>query len=444
MTHQTKMPSSPPVKHLIKRFFKHLDLPKGFAVRSKHPAKNGRTQRSSTATDDEGDVSIPADILMHPGSLARDPGLEVSTNLSSTRSFGRHASDMAQTFLPFVLAVAGPIPLAGAPVKAAIGGLLEIFQAMDRRSQNKVDLESLTSRLNCLHDDLCNAPRAQDRGEQFRREKLISMLQNTSAQLTELRERCLAYPSVTQDIAACFTNIDRHMADYLVWSQMQIGDDMHKVLVHLGRQEQSLMRIESVFFRGQSSVGPNVTLGFVTLVDATGHLHPIPMGVCDSFEQFNEMLQVLFKHNTIEAQIQRRYMEQGEYDLCIDDDTQVTRLTSHGWPSIEEGTKIVMRITIKQQKPSGLNYKCHFCGAVNHFGDGSIMYSFQRQAGCSIDCRICKRRFQISREYSGPWLGTRSSNIDSNAMTDAEMHLIRNFHVQQTLEVRDLAFELLT
>ncbi|KAG1732737.1 hypothetical protein EDB19DRAFT_2041403 [Suillus lakei] len=259
MTHQTKMPSSPPVQHLIKRFFKHLDLPKGFTVRSKHPTKNGHTQRSSTATDNEGDVSIPADILtVHPGSLARDPGLEVSTNLSSTRSFGCHVSDMAQTFLPFILAVAGPIPLAGAPVKAAIGGLLEIFQAMDYAAKHP-------------------------------------------AQLTELHEHCLAYPSVTQDIAACFTNIDRHMADYLVWSQMQIGDDMHKVLVHLGRQEQSLMRIESVFFRGQSSVGPNVTLGFVTLVDATGHLHPIPMGVCDSFEQFNEMLQVLFKHNTIKA-----------------------------------------------------------------------------------------------------------------------------------------------
>ncbi|KAG1719722.1 hypothetical protein EDB19DRAFT_631200 [Suillus lakei] len=145
------------------------------------------------------------------------------------------------------------------------------------------------------------------------------MLRDTSATLTELRERCPAYPSVTQDIAACFTNIDRHMADYLVWSQMQSGDDMHEVLAHLGRQEESLMRIESVFFRGQS-----VTLGFVTLVDATGHLHPIPMGVCDSFERFNEMLQLLFKHNSIEARLQRRYMEQGEYNLCIDGDKQVT------------------------------------------------------------------------------------------------------------------------
>lgn len=49
-------------------------------------------------------------------------------------------------------------------------------------------------------------------------------------------------------------------------------------------EHEILMRFGSVFFPVQSLVGPIVTLGVVTLVDATGRLHPIPMDVCDSFE----------------------------------------------------------------------------------------------------------------------------------------------------------------
>ncbi|KAG1727009.1 hypothetical protein EDB19DRAFT_1833223 [Suillus lakei] len=200
---------SPTLESLIKGFFKHLDLPKGFAVRSKHPAKTGGAQRSSTAThdSDEDDHFIPTDIPMHPSSLARDPGLKVSTNSSSARSFGRvslahDASDMAQTLLPFVLAIAGPIPLAGAPVKAAI---------------------------------------------------------DTSAKLTELRKRCLTgtYPSVTQDIARCFTKIDHYMAEYLVvfyslkilLCRMQNQDDICAMLAMLQiqheRQQEIPMRTKS-------------------------------------------------------------------------------------------------------------------------------------------------------------------------------------------------------
>ncbi|KAG2035136.1 hypothetical protein BDR03DRAFT_1012830 [Suillus americanus] len=57
-----------------------------------------------------------------------------------------------------------------------------------------------------------------------------------------------------------------------------------------------------------------VTLGCATLVDATGHEHAISVTFCASFQQLNDMLQVLFKRESIEAQIQRRYMEQGQHD----------------------------------------------------------------------------------------------------------------------------------
>lgn len=193
---------------------------------------------------------------------------------------------------------------------------------------------------------------------------------------------------------------------------MQSQHDIHEQLAILRRQQEDhqklLITMQSLMIRAQPSMGPTapqltgiVTLvGCVTLVDATGHNHAILLNFCTSFQQLNKMLQVLFECDSIEAHIQRRYVEEGQYDLCIDEGTQVAPLTSHEWSSMPADTKIVMKIIIQQETTSfsDVDYQCHFCGAVNHLGVGSVVYSLQRQAGCSIDCRICKRRFQISRE----------------------------------------------
>jgi hypothetical protein len=139
----------------VKGSVKDFDLGKVFAVRLSRLTKNGRTQRSSTTIHYEGGHSVPADIpgefsipplALHlnsslpvqPGSLAMDPGLQVSTNVSSATSSrvdssARTASDTAQTFLPVVRAAAAAIPVAGPPLQAAIGVLLSTLQAIDVR-----------------------------------------------------------------------------------------------------------------------------------------------------------------------------------------------------------------------------------------------------------------------------------------------------------------------
>jgi hypothetical protein len=150
LTYLIEMPSS-----RVKYFIKDLDLGKVFAVRLSRFAKNGRTQHSSTTAQHEGDHSVPADIpsefpapspafhsispLLVYSDLARDPGLQVPINIftatsSRVDSSARTASDMAQTFLPVVQAVAGAIPFAGPPMQATISGLLSILQAMDVRA----------------------------------------------------------------------------------------------------------------------------------------------------------------------------------------------------------------------------------------------------------------------------------------------------------------------
>ncbi|KAG2108619.1 uncharacterized protein F5147DRAFT_836894 [Suillus discolor] len=369
---------------------------------------------------------------MHPGSLAVNPSLEFSIDISSAiathgNSFARTASDMAQTFLPVVQAVAGAIPVAGPAMQAAISGLLSILQIVDRRTQNQADLDRLRTRLRRLSLYLYNAPSTQDPFEQDRRDAIMKMLLDIHAKVTQLCNRGLVYTSVTQDIVGCSSEIEDYLADYSWSSQMQNQHDINEVRKTLEKQHEILMGIGSMVFTGQSSVGPIVTLGFVTLVDATDRSHTIPMDVCDSFERFNEQLQLLFKHNSNQAQIQRRYMEQGQYDFCIDNDKQVIQLTSHEWPRIEAGMTIVMRVILEQETRPEVEYQCHFCGAVNRVGAEP---SLRPHAGCSINCRVCKRRFQISRGNSSKQ--KTQSCIGYIPGTEAEMHLIRNFHVQQT------------
>ncbi|KAG2343467.1 hypothetical protein BDR05DRAFT_1000081 [Suillus weaverae] len=426
-----------------------------------------RTQRNSTTAGHEGDSSIPTDLSnpvpapilslnsspVHPVSASSKPVLEEpptgfpSTGYPWGTSPAREASDIAQVALPLVQAFTGVIPLVGAPIHAVIGGLLGILQVIDRCDQNKAALDDLTSRLYRLYYHLCNAPPALDPLEHSRRDFLARKLQDTSARLRKLQKRRFVYTSVTQAIAGCLTEIDRDLMEFSVvfysleiaciysllygqWSsQMQMQHEIHELhMILRGRQE------------GPQNVGQSFALG-VTLVDATGHHHSIPVNFCTSYQQLNNMLRVLFQRNAIEAQIQGRYIEEGKYDLCIDEGTQVTPLTNHEWSSIEPGTTIVMRVTIQQMTSSGsdVDYKCRFCGAVNRLDVRSVKYQSrsQRRTVCSTDCRECKRRFQITRNSMGQ--STLLSKSNPNHTTEAETLLIRNFHVQQ-IWVRDLVF----
>ena len=68
------------------------------------------------------------------------------------------------------------------------------------------------------------------------------------------------------------------------------------------------------------------------------------------------------------ASVQRRYIESGKFDFCIDEGERVTLLTSDSsvWKNIEAGTRIVMRVVFERRSFfSATYYECHLCGAWN-------------------------------------------------------------------------------
>jgi hypothetical protein len=116
-------------------------------------------------------------------STAESPG-----NLSSTRPRRAEVTDVIQLVAPMVQAAAEAIPVAGSPLKAAIGGLLQIIQIADvgrmfyfttflliasqTQNRNKAAFDDLASRVGQLSDFLSLQPEPRDEVEAQRRADL--------------------------------------------------------------------------------------------------------------------------------------------------------------------------------------------------------------------------------------------------------------------------------
>lgn len=128
-------------------------------------------------------------------------------------------------------------------------------------------------------------------------------------------------------------------------------------------------------------------LGCAIIVDAVGHEHKVLLEHCRSFQvgfihsyltiesllaqwivqQLKDMLKVLLTPERSGASVQRRYIESGNFDFCIDDGKRVAQMTSgsNEWPNVEPGTKVVMRVVFEQVTEFSATYTCHLCGATN-------------------------------------------------------------------------------
>jgi hypothetical protein len=100
-------------------------------VRVRHSTEDDQRQSNPTVTLHES--HIPSGITSASTLLLPLSNLSLGPEVSTTESYYRRASDMAQVYLPVVREIAGAIPIAGAPLRVAIGGLLAIVQTIDVR-----------------------------------------------------------------------------------------------------------------------------------------------------------------------------------------------------------------------------------------------------------------------------------------------------------------------
>ena len=123
----------------------------------------------------------------------------------------------------------------------------------------------------------------------------------------------------------------------------------------------------------------------VILIDATGKRYEISMDFAKSYEVrvyfgcelrntsvndiqlFTKCISLLFDGDRMEAKIQRRYMEQGRFDLGIQQGNWVAPLFGEqNWSEVEPGTELLMRAMLSRYRkgPHGI-YECPRCKTGN-------------------------------------------------------------------------------
>jgi len=92
---------------------------------------------------------------------------------------------------------------------------------------------------------------------------------------------------------------------------------------------------------------------------------------------FTKTIAHFFEGNNMEARIQRQYMKQGKYDLCIDNGTQTVPINGEwDWSKVEVGTQVIMRVILGQEKGKQTQrYQCPRCKAWNSVEDGAGEHS---------------------------------------------------------------------
>ncbi|KIN97437.1 hypothetical protein M404DRAFT_1006089 [Pisolithus tinctorius Marx 270] len=87
-----------------------------------------------------------------------------------------------------------------------------------------------------------------------------------------------------------------------------------------------------------------------------------------------------------EAEVQRWYIDKGQYDFVLDDGTSVTQLTSDNdlRSRVQAGTKIVMRAVIGEVDSSfSAEYRCH-CRTWNCLKTYTATLSDALAHGCCV------------------------------------------------------------
>ena len=78
---------------------------------------------------------------------------------------------------------------------------------------------------------------------------------------------------------------------------------------------------------------------------------------------FTDAIGLLFKNDTLEARLQRRYMHDGMYDLAIDGGDKVMAINEEpDWSEVQPGTTIILRVILFQgQSTDVTKYQCPRC-----------------------------------------------------------------------------------
>lgn len=200
-----------------------------------------------------------------------------------------------------------------------------------------------------------------------------------------MRSRMRGSILLTQEIAGCSSKINEYLSEITALSQMQLQTDVTTLGQTQQTQFESIMQV--LMALDARHLPTTIAPGYVIMVDATGREHNMLLDQCSSVDRLLAFLPgILHQCRPDEAEIQQWYIDKGQYDIVIDDGTNVTQLTreSDVWSTIQPGTKIIMRIiTVEVVRIFSARCRCR-CGKWNDVEvDGATLMDALVH-GCSI------------------------------------------------------------
>ncbi|KIM38911.1 hypothetical protein M413DRAFT_12525 [Hebeloma cylindrosporum] len=326
--------------------------------------------------------SPSATAAVQPGIVIPDPERDTSRDRWDRPRLG-------QDVVP-VLTVVGPIleaiPIAGPALKATVGAVLEILKTINQINQNKGDFEKLEEKLRCLEDHISLVP-VPPQGISKGRDDLTRQLQTTLIKLRSIQgERRIRYSIVAQTISECSLDIDHYLQRYTALEVMDMRGKM------------------DMYISSTSPMRSKIT--GVVLIDATGKKYEVSMDSSRSYEMFKKTMALFFDGDRMEARIQRRYMEEGRYDLCIERGNRIIPIAGEeDWTAIEPGMQLTMRAIISKYRYDPRRHECPRCKTWNFSRGGASVFVEWFQISVSRDCGLGDVRSCEEDRQSGMEMG---------------------------------------
>ncbi|KAF9072653.1 hypothetical protein BDP27DRAFT_1360961 [Rhodocollybia butyracea] len=272
---------------------------------------------------------IQGPLTVNEQSILPDPLLTLTSQHNAVTD--RSNLNVVHQGLTFIGPITAAVPIAGTPLKASIDTLLVMLDSIKTRSKNREDAVRLTQRLRRLDGAISSASPGTPSILQ-RRNELARKLDRILDRLKRLHVKSfLRSGDIKQAIVECITEIDEHLQDYFLPSQMQMETMVQVLFDNQGRFPISMQQ-DTVFVR-----------------DATGREYKVLVEQCQSHKQFMRVLASYFE-DTNRDEVLRGFINREAYEFYIEDGRGISQLER--WGGVQAGARIIMTAVFEQSYPS--------------------------------------------------------------------------------------------
>ncbi|KLO08079.1 hypothetical protein SCHPADRAFT_622555 [Schizopora paradoxa] len=322
-------------------------------------------------------TSVPSeDASSSHRSVARRPSTSIvppSSVEESSRSESGNSTmllDVAKLVLSLTESAAEAIPVAGSPIKAAIGGILKVLELFDVRGKNKKQASRLVRKLKDLDKRMEWAKSNGKFGDMSSHlEELIRQLNDVQDALMKLHTKTnsiIGSSSVMDELLDLENEIEEFLSSYNLSATMNIESTVNALNSFLTQSNggaDALRRLSQSHV--ESSALHSCVEAGVDFIDPRGRKTRVPLAFVSSFEHFKKYLDLYFDVDSKFAIRGATYVKTGHYRLTCGK----AHLSEDNWDLISKNHGPLEMYLLMKEKDNARPDICPRCGNQVSFED---------------------------------------------------------------------------